>query len=144
MADRNFSILPHDPFLDMTFPRPLRESLKINITWWDCFNCTFPCFKFWLYFLRIFFFIFPWNIPIVFSFGWWLWMAWRSSKRFQQEMQSGKIRKYQICNVVRSENIGNIIRWDHEISEMWPCRSENTRRTYGKAVLSYISMCIST
>ena len=26
LVDRNFSILPHDPFLDMAFPRPLRKN----------------------------------------------------------------------------------------------------------------------
>ena len=25
VADRNFSVMPHDPFLDMSYPRPLRE-----------------------------------------------------------------------------------------------------------------------
>lgn len=29
LIDRNFSVLPHDPFLDMTFPRPLGEKYYI-------------------------------------------------------------------------------------------------------------------
>ena len=90
MADRNFSVLPHDPFLDMTFPRPFRESLLTEIFPVSTFLIShFLDYIFLELFLQ-FYIVMP--SALVGGCGWPGDRAKDSNKK---------------CDLVRSENIAN-------------------------------------
>ena len=90
VADRNFGILPHDPFLDMTFPRPLRESLNKTLS---CLNFFYFLLWFQVYFLGLFQFLISARLALVGGCGWPGDRAKDSNKKCNPVRSENKIRK---------------------------------------------------